>query len=90
MERRIVLGDRHQALLKQIIDVCPGDVESDELRALFDTSRGRVSAGGLAPNLGFAATAVEQQLINDQVGLRRLRIPADPSTETRGYHNPSA
>ena len=71
VERHIVLRDRDQPLLEQIVDVGARDVERDEFRALLDPRRGGVGARRLAADLGFAAAAVIQQLVDDQVALDR-------------------
>ena len=71
VEGHIVLGDRDQPLLEQIIDVGPRSVERDEFGTLLDARRGGIGAGRLAADLGLAAAAVVDQLIDDQVALDR-------------------
>ena len=60
VEGHIVLGDRDQPLLEQIVDVGARDVERDEFGALLDPRRGGVGARRLAADLRLAAAAVDR------------------------------
>ena len=84
MERRIVVGDRHQPLLKQIVDVGAGDVECDELRPFFDPRCGGVSARCLAANFRLAATPVDQQLVGSHTRFDRIQCLAGNTDRPAG------
>src|SRR4029079_16430673 len=71
VEGDVVLSDRPQALLQEIVDVGARDVERDELGALLDARGGGIGARGLAPDFGSAGAAVEQQLVDDQIAFDR-------------------
>ena len=105
MEGRIVLRDRHQALLQKVVDIGPGNVQRDIFRALLDARCSSIGPRRLAPDLGLAPAAVEQQLVDDEIAFDRPQrlvvMPmaaagglrsgagADPSPKMRGYHRPA-
>ena len=72
VERHVVLGDRHQPLLQQIVDVGAADVERDELAALFDTGSACIGAGCLIFDIGLASARIPQQLIGYDEAFNRL------------------
>ena len=73
VEGDIVLRDRDQPLLQDIVDVGAGDVERDIFGALLDARCGGIGAGGLAAHFGAAPAAVEHSLVDDQLAADRDR-----------------
>ena len=73
VEGRIVVRDRHQPLLQQIIDVSAGNIERDELRPFLDPRCSGVGARCLTANFRLASAHVEQQLVGGDARLERIK-----------------
>src|SRR5205085_5862179 len=84
VERHVVLRNRDEALLQQVIDVGARYVESDELRTLFDARRSGVGTRSLTADLGLTAAAVIKQLLDDQVTFDRPQRLIGKADRTAG------
>ncbi len=74
----VVLGDRDQPGVARHVDVGFRRIECEQLGAFMDASRGRVHAGGLAPDLVDRGETVKQDLAGEDGD----RAPVQPLAAT--------